>query len=96
MKIGNGSNPLSSSIKQVVLVMRYLDVFKCVDFVRKAEEVRVGLEMTKAGLDSRSKQLKIPSGLSCKTESMQQYIPLCRLPLKGGRRSQAVFGFQVQ
>lgn len=78
--------------------MRYLEIFKSVDFIRKAEEVRVGLGMRKAGLDSRreSKQLKITSGLSCKTENMQQCIPLCRLSLNGGRRSQAVFGFQVQ
>lgn len=62
------------------------------------EEVRVGLGMTKAGLDSRreSKKLKTPSGLSCETENLQQCIPLCLPPLDGGSRSQAVFGFQVQ
>lgn len=46
--------------------MRCLEILKSVDFIRKAEEVRVGLGMTKAGLVSRreGKQLKIPSGLS--------------------------------
>lgn len=79
-------------------MMRYLEIFKSVDFIRKAEEVGAGLGMTKAGLDSvgKSEQLKIPSGLSCKTENRQQCIPLSRLSLNGGRRSQAVFGFQVQ
>lgn len=97
-RLDRGRNPLSSSIKQVVLVMRYLEIFKSVDFIRKAEEVRAGLGMTKAGFDSRgeSKQLKIPLGLSCKTENMQQCIPLCRPSLNGGRRSQAMFGFWVQ
>lgn len=53
-------------------IWKYLNL----DFIRKAEEVRVGLGMTKAGLDSRreSKQLEIPSGLSCKTENMQQCV----------------------
>lgn len=71
--------------------MRYLEIFKSVDFIRKAEEVGAGLDSV-----GKSEQLKIPSGLSCKTENRQQCIPLSSLSLNGGRRSQAVFGFQVQ